>query len=58
MKKYEIEIILDKEEISKDFKIICWKEIFEGNKRSAIKRAKELQREWKAEMFNTTKFKY
>lgn len=52
MKKYEIEMILDKEEISKDFKIICWKEIFEGNKRSAIKRAKELQREWKAEMFN------
>lgn len=37
MKKYEIEIILDKEEISTEFKIICWKEIYRGNKRGAIK---------------------
>lgn len=52
MKQFEIEIILDKEEISKDFKIICWKEVFIGNKRSAIKRAKKLQLEWHAEMYN------
>lgn len=53
--KYEIEIILDKEKISKDFKIICWKEIFEGKKKDAIKRAKALQEEWKAELFTITK---
>lgn len=55
MKKFEIEIILVKEEISKDFKIVCWKEIFEGKKKDAIKRAKALQEEWKAELFTITK---
>lgn len=52
MKEYEIEIILDKEEISTEFKIICWKEIYRGNKRGAIKRAKQLQKEWNAELYN------
>ena len=52
MKEYEIEIILDKEEISTEFKIICWKEIYRGNIRGAIKRAKQLQKEWNAELYN------
>ena len=52
MKTYEIEIILIKEEISPDFQIICWKERYRGAKKGAIKRAKELQREWNAELYN------
>lgn len=52
MKTYEIEIILIKEEISPDFQIICWKENYKGTKKDAVKRAKRLQKEWKAEMYN------
>ena len=52
MKEYEIEIILDKEEISTEFQIICWKETYKGSKRGAIKRTKQLQKEWKAELYN------
>ncbi len=55
MKEYEIKIILDKVEISKDFRVICWTEIYKGNKRGAIKRAKELQKEWKAEFYEINK---
>ena len=46
---------MDKSEISTDFKIICWKEIYEGKKKDTIKRAKALQEEWKAEFFTITK---
>ena len=52
MKTYQIEIIMVKEEISPDFQIICWKEKYKGTKRGAIKKAKQLQREWKAELYN------
>ena len=52
MKTFEIEIILIKEEISPDFQIVCWKEIFKGTKKSAIKKAKRLQKEWNAELYN------
>ena len=52
MKTYEIEIILIKEEISPDFQIVCWKENYQGTKKGAVKRAKQLQKEWKAEMYN------
>ena len=52
MKKFDIEIILDKKEISPDYRIICWKEIFVGTRKGAIKRAKQLQKEWKAEYYN------
>lgn len=55
MSKYKIDIILDKPEISTDFKIICWSEEFEGKKKDAIKRAKSLQKEWTAEFFKITK---
>ncbi len=55
MSKYKIDIIMDKPEISTDFKIICWSEEFEGKKKDAIKRAKELQKEWTAEFFTITK---
>lgn len=48
---YEIVIIYDKPEISTDFKIIVYKEDFSGNKRSAIKRANQLQAEWGAEYY-------
>ena len=48
---YEIQIVLHKEEISPDFHIICYKEIFNGSKRAATKRARELQEEWKAEYY-------
>ena len=50
--KYKIDIILNKEEIAKDFLITCWSEEYTGKKRGAIKRAKELQKEWNAEMYN------
>lgn len=50
-KQYEIQIILYKEEISPDFHIICYKETFNGSKRAATKRARELQKEWKAEYY-------
>lgn len=43
MSKYKIDIIMDKPEISIDFKIICWSEEFEGKKKDAIKRAKEIK---------------
>ena len=52
MKTFEIEIILQKDEISPDFQIICWKEIFKGTKKEAIKKAKQLQKKWKAELYN------
>lgn len=52
MKEYEIEIILDKEEISLDFKVICWKETYVGKRRGAVKKAKLLQKEWNAELYN------
>ena len=55
MNKYKIEIVLDKPEISTDFKIICWFEEFEGRKIDAIKRAKELQKEWNAEFYIISK---
>ena len=55
MNKYKIDIILDKPEISTDFKIICWSEEFEGRKKDAIKRAKELQKEWTAEFYMISK---
>ena len=55
MNKYKIEIVLDKPEISTDFKIICWSEEFEGRKIDAIKRAKELQKEWNAEFYIISK---
>lgn len=55
MNRYKIDIILDKLEISTDFKIICWTEEFEGRKRDAIKRAKELQKEWTAEFYTVSK---
>ena len=55
MIKYKIDIIMDKPEISTDFKIICWSEEFEGKKKDAIKLAKELQKEWAAEFFTITK---
>ena len=55
MSKYKIDIVMDKPEISTDFKIICWSEEFEGKKKDAIKRAKALQEEWKAELFTITK---
>lgn len=58
MNKYKIDIIMDKPEISTDFKIICWSEEFKGKKRDAIKRAKELQKEWKAEFYRITKCSY
>lgn len=32
MSKYKIDIIMDKPEISTDFKIICWSKEFEGKK--------------------------
>ena len=54
MKKYKIEIILDKEEISPDFKIICYSEIYIGEKKNAILRARALQKEWKAEYYTLT----
>ena len=55
MIKYKIDIIMDKPEISTDFKIICWSEEFEGKKKDAIKRAKELQKEWTAEFYTIIK---
>lgn len=55
MNKYKIEIVLDKPEISTDFKIICWSEEIEGRKIDAIKRAKELQKEWNAEFYIISK---
>ena len=55
MNKYKIDIIMDKPEISTDFKIICWSEEFDGKKKDAIKHAKELQKEWTAEIFTITK---
>ena len=55
MNRYKIDIILDKPEISTDFKIICWSEEFKGRKRDAIKRAKELQKEWTAEFYTISK---
>ena len=55
--KYLIEIILNKEEIAKDFLVTCWSEEFIGNKKDAAKRAKELQKEWKAEMYNVEMIK-
>ena len=51
MNKYKIDIIMDKPEISTDFKIICWSEEIEGKKKDIIKRAKALQKEWKAEFY-------
>lgn len=57
MKEFEIEIILDKEEISTEFKIVCWKESYKGQKLGAIKRAKELKREWNAELYNIYEIK-
>ena len=55
MSKCKIDIIMDKPEISTDFKIVCWSEEFEGKKKDAIKRAKSLQKEWTAEFFKITK---
>ena len=52
MKTYEIEIILIKEEISPDFQIVCWKENYQGTEKGAVKRAKQLQKEWNAELYN------
>ena len=52
MKTYQIEIILIKEEISPDFQNICWKENYKGTMKGAIKKAKQLQREWNAELYN------
>lgn len=57
MSKYKIEIILDKPEISVDIKVICWSEEFVGAEKDAIKRAKELQKEWNAEFYNIIKIK-
>ena len=54
-KCYVIEIVLDKEEISTEFQVICYKEKFKGNKRNAIKRARELQKEWNAEYYRVIK---
>lgn len=51
MKRYEIEIILQKEEISSEFLIICYKERFCGSKKNAVIRAKQLQKEWNAEYY-------
>ena len=51
MSIYKIEIILDKPEISTDYQIICWSEVFEGKKKDAVKLAKKLQKEWKAELY-------
>ena len=44
MSKYKIDIILDKPEISTDFKIVCWSEEFEGKKKDAIKRANHFKK--------------
>ena len=55
MSKYCIDIILDKPEISTDFKVICHSEVFDGKKSDALKRAKELKKEWTAEFFTITK---
>lgn len=55
MSKYKINIILDKPEISTEFQVICWSEEIEGTKKDAIKRAKQLQKEWTAEFYQITR---
>ena len=53
--EYKIDVVLQKEEIARDIKVICFSETMFGNRLKAIKRAKELQKEWKAEFFAITK---
>ena len=53
-KQYEIVIILKKKEISEDFLVVAWKEEFKGTKKEAEERAKQLQKEWKAEIYEIT----
>lgn len=53
--EYKIDIVLNKEQISKDINVVCWSEKYFGKKKNAIKRAKELQKEWTAEFFTITK---
>ncbi len=54
-KYYEIEIIMKKDEISTDFYIICYAEKFNGSKLAAIKRARMLRKDWKAEYYKIKK---
>lgn len=55
MSKYCIDIILDKPEISTDFKVICHSEVFDGKKSDAVKRAESLKKEWNADFCNIYK---
>lgn len=54
--EYKIDIVLRKEEISKDIEVICWSETSFGSKRKAIRRAKDLQKEWCAQYYIIRKF--
>ncbi|MDY6431004.1 MAG: hypothetical protein SPL00_04360 [Bacilli bacterium] len=52
---YKIEIILNNKELFLGFEVICYSEIFNGNKKDAENRAETLLKEWKGDLYRIIK---